>query len=305
MKSKVMKGKELLQRYRSGERDFYNLRIDPFNFSMADLRSIVLMNSDLTGSVFSGANLCDANLRGANLQGVDFTWATMRHATLCYADLTGARLSGADLFNANLEHTELLNADLSNARLYNADLSNVYLDGTILCSAQMSESRLSNVTFGLTSDLFHTCLDPRLLANQKDIVRQCRVKDHSGLIVYRTKTSQHQGNTVYLPGHTYRAPVLSFSAETPCHPGIYAGTLSAVRERFDGEGLVKCYVRNGDWVVTFKHGMIRCSAIRVLEDIPSALELREMKIMASINTRVTQRFKFTNDIETHDGTVCS
>ena len=86
---------------------------------------------------------------------------------------------------------------------------------------------------------------------------------YGGRIVYRTTKSKYIGDTEYKPGHTYIAPILSFSAETPCHPGIYAGTLGQIKKQYPHEQqYVRCYVRDGDWVICEKG--IRCARLRVL-----------------------------------------
>lgn len=181
-------------------------------------------------------NFSKEDLRGANLRG---------------ANLREANLSGADLRWVDLRGADLRRVDLSGANLSGADLNRTILIGTNLCGA----------------NLHSTCLDPQLLKSQRQIAKACSVRGHSGLLVYRTASSQFVGSTEYVPGHTYRAPILSFSAETECHPGIYAGTLETMRDMYADTPLVRCYVRAGDWVITAKKGCIRCAAIRVLSKV--------------------------------------
>ena len=114
------------------------------------------------------------------------------------------------------------------------------------------------------ADLSYTCLDEKLLISSRKFVSESGTPGY--LIVYRTKHSQHIGDTEYLPGNTYDAPVFSFSAETDCHPGIYAASLTWMQKNYPNKPLVKCRVANGDWIITAK-GAIRCARLEVLEDV--------------------------------------
>ena len=145
------------------------------------------------------------------------------------------------------------------ADLREANLSGANLSGADLSGANLSEANLHG------ADLSRTCLDPELHALARQFVKACpMVGRHGGRIVWRTGQSQHVGATQYAPGRTYRAPYLSFSAETDCHPGIYAGSRQQITEQYPGKALVSCYVRAGDWVINSKG--IRCKALRVLDD---------------------------------------
>jgi len=194
--------------------------------------------ANLSSADLYGADLFNANLGGANLGGADLSSADLRGA-----NLGGADLRGADLFNANLGGANLYGANLSSANLRCADLS----------SADLS-----------SADLRGTCLNPRTAAHARSVVKLLSARRPSGLIVYRTMTGQHCGNTEYLPGRTYVAPWLSWSTETDCHPGIYAGSLDEIRRQYPSAEIVRCYVRHGDWVPVQGKDCIRCKRIRVL-----------------------------------------
>ena len=183
--------------------------------------------ANLSIANLSCANLSDADLSGANLSG-----ANLSYADLSYANLIGTNLSGADLRDADLRRPNLSRADLSGANLSGANLS-------------------------------YTCLSSKLTELAREFAKKCPPLRTGGRIVYRTRSSQFVGNTEYKPGNTYVAPVLSWSVETGCHPGIYAASLEWTRENFPYQDLVRCYVRDGDWTITDK-GAIRCSRIRVL-----------------------------------------
>ena len=150
------------------------------------------------------------------------------------ADLRGADLRNADLSRADLRDTDLSRADLSRADLSGTDLSDTYLRGTPL--------------------------DPQMHTLQRALARDQHLR---GVVLYRTATSQHISNTQYVPGHTYIAPHLSFSAESACHPGIYLGTLPWMRSHYPQTPLVRVYCRAGDYVICSK-GCFRAKRIRVL-----------------------------------------
>jgi hypothetical protein len=57
---------------------------------------------------------------------------------------------------------------------------------------------------------------------------------------------------------------VSYSSETACHPGIYAGSLRHIKGDFPDESVfAKCVVEDGDWIITLK-GTIRCSKLTVI-----------------------------------------
>jgi hypothetical protein len=133
-----------------------------------------------------------------------------------------------------------------------AALRGAALSGAVLRDADLRDA-----------DLRDTCLDPVLPRLARAFVRVCAANRRGGRIVYRTAWSQHVGATEYSPGRTYIAPNLSFSVETECHPGIYAGSLDWMHKNYRNVPLVRCYVRDGDWTITAK-GCIRCARLRVL-----------------------------------------
>jgi hypothetical protein len=138
---------------------------------------------------------------------------------------------------------------LSGANLAGANLSGAYLSGARLARANLAG----------------TCLDIRLYKAQRAFVQACPPNKHGGRVVYRTCESQYVGNTEYIPGHTYVAPSLSFDGNTDCHPGIYAGILEDMRSQYPDASMVRCYVRDGDWVITRKG--IRCKRLRILSKV--------------------------------------
>jgi uncharacterized protein YjbI with pentapeptide repeats len=197
-----------------------------------------MTRDEILRAIADGAKLIGANLSGADLYGANLSGANLSRADLSDTNLIGADLSGADLIGADLSRANLSRANLSRADLNRADLSDTKLRGT--------------------------CIDPKTASHARAVVKALSARRPSGLIVYRTMESQSCGNTTYTPGKTYVAPVLSWSTETGCHPGIYAGSLDEILRQYPGKKIVRCYVRNGDWVPVPGKNCIRCKRIRVL-----------------------------------------
>ncbi len=108
--------RDLLERYRRGERDFAEseLDADPAN----DLSGVCLNGVDLSRSFvvanFRGGSLRGVQFRGANVKtckfaGADLTGADFTDAALCATTFGGARLEGAR-FGGAFYHSHLLDA---------------------------------------------------------------------------------------------------------------------------------------------------------------------------------------------------
>jgi len=170
-----------------------------------------LAYANLAGANLTGANLTLADLAGANLYGANLAGANLTRAYLAGANLTGADLTDANLTGANLAYADLAGADLTGANLVGANLTGAILKGT--------------------------CLDPEAQLPETDL---SGLEEKDGWYYgYRTRRSQHCGNTVYEPGKSYTAPYFSVSTETTCHPGIYLAPLAWLKEKYPDEPLVR------------------------------------------------------------------
>ena len=98
---------DIIDRYKSGERDFTQE-----NLFRENLAGVVL-----TGSVLVEANCCEANLEGA-----DLSYCDLRRVNFHKANLRGANLTGSDLLQANLCEADTTDAVFDNANLHQANL---------------------------------------------------------------------------------------------------------------------------------------------------------------------------------------
>ena len=122
------------------------------------LTAAPLDSVDLTGAVFSGADLARTEFYSTNLTGADFNGAHLDGANFDGVDLSGAILHSTDLRSAKFAFARLYSADVSDAHLNDADLTNVYGIGTHLASADLSGADLSYAHLNV-ADLTHACLD--------------------------------------------------------------------------------------------------------------------------------------------------
>lgn len=130
-KKEFMNGKELIRRYKAGERDFSGLGIRGANLSGVS-RSFDVdsydepyrqgITSDLSGINLSSADLTKAYLRGVNLEGANLSYANLTCADLSKSNLTNADLSGANLTEAMLQWTELDGTNMRGANLLHAEI---------------------------------------------------------------------------------------------------------------------------------------------------------------------------------------
>ncbi|MBD2146556.1 pentapeptide repeat-containing protein [Sphaerospermopsis sp. FACHB-1194] len=168
-----MKDRELLKRYKKGERDFSNkelyaiystnskrrsVKISTTNFSKKILTEINLSSSNLKGANFTGANLTGANFTGANLTGVDFTEANLSGANLTDACLDYALLKDAIFDEQTKIHEkyyliwEIINNKAIGRNLFGVNLTNSRLD-----RANLAGVNLTNANFFSNANFFRFC----------------------------------------------------------------------------------------------------------------------------------------------------
>lgn len=244
--------------------DFYNM--SKVMLSGRDLRNAILSEADL-----SGANLFMADLSHVTATVSNLTEADLDYANMYKADFRSANLSGATLVHSNLRFATLDFANLSRANLGSAIIVDASMTGANLSEANLGRSVLTRTDLDLAifdkTSLAETSFSPTIRELHIRFLKECPVivgkSRRGGRIVYRTATSRHVGDTRYIPGNTYVAPILSYDVATECHPGIYAASFSWMRRNYPYDRYARCYVRDGDWTITAK-GAIRCKRIRVL-----------------------------------------
>lgn len=150
--------KELLERYKFGERNFggvfctigwfkgsepiINLNLRSINLNGADLSNSQLKEAKFDGATLRGIQLAEANLRGANMESADLSGAS-----LCKTKFGGANLSGAILRGAFVEETEFSNANLSYVDFRGAiGIEIAYLDKAIFRDTIMPDGSIANDT---------------------------------------------------------------------------------------------------------------------------------------------------------------
>jgi Pentapeptide repeats (8 copies) len=92
-----MKAKELIEKYKNGQRDF--------------------RQADLEGENLAWTTLSDVNFENANLESVNFKSAILHRVNFQGANLSFADLSSAELIDTDLRGANLLGANLSDAQL--------------------------------------------------------------------------------------------------------------------------------------------------------------------------------------------
>jgi len=116
------------------------------NFSQANMKGVMLLNSQLDGAVLKGVCLDGATLLGVSATGADFSGATFVNARAVKGSrFDRAVFKGADISKANFRSAGLDRADLSGACLQNADLSEATLRLAILTGANAKGLRAAKV----------------------------------------------------------------------------------------------------------------------------------------------------------------
>lgn len=92
-----------------GAANLHEARLSAANFTKAVLNRVNLTNSDVSSSIFDGAQLFNADLRHCKAQLSSFCRANLKLAKLQYSDFRYASLQESDLDQANFEEADLRN----------------------------------------------------------------------------------------------------------------------------------------------------------------------------------------------------
>ena len=123
--------KELISKYRTGERDFSGIELP---------RNANLMRTNFNGADFYRATFIGTNLWWTDLSRANFEDAYLRKACLVGANLSDTNLRGADLRGADLRDTYLMWAKPNETNLIGADLRGADLRDTYLRKAKFYEA---------------------------------------------------------------------------------------------------------------------------------------------------------------------
>ena len=141
--NRTMDGRELLERYASGERGFDGADLRGAQLAGVNLSGVSLRGADLRGASLQRANVWGADLAGAHLESASLRGTDLRRALLVGANLQGADLSGALLVGADLRGTVLRGAMLLEANLYCAQVSAEQQQVAVDAGARLYDPALS------------------------------------------------------------------------------------------------------------------------------------------------------------------
>ncbi len=147
-------GRELMELYTAGERDFQGMKLvgaklngtilSWANFSRAELMLASLNEVSMEKTILNRAFLSGADMIGACLTQAELNGATIIGADLSEADLSGASLASSNLGGACLYEADLQNANLSEAVLIGVDLRGANLKGANLLGCNLFEAKLDD-----------------------------------------------------------------------------------------------------------------------------------------------------------------
>jgi uncharacterized protein YjbI with pentapeptide repeats len=109
----MVTAKELLEKYRSGERDFAGIEMpDESSLRGKDLNGVTFKNCWVSGIDFREANLNNARFENSNVKISDFRRADLRNATFRDCTLCGVLLKGAALEGATVNNCTYYGANV-------------------------------------------------------------------------------------------------------------------------------------------------------------------------------------------------
>lgn len=235
VEKKIMTTSQIIEKYKTGERDFSNIKCTCGNFDGADLGNAIFKNSDMSSSTFVCASLqgCDfsecnlqwATLTKANLTNAKFvkakiTWADLNDAMVDKADFTEADLSWSFLFNVNLHAASSINeANFSMAVFRVEDITKEGLEKANIMLSNMKEKIPFEIWLRIRFSVSRTeeKFKRILFSSVFDSIYEAKVS-YSNISRYKTSPAEEQ-NTVYSQNPVYT----SASPYKNKKKGIYVG----------------------------------------------------------------------------------
>lgn len=142
-----MDAKELLERYKAGERDFTGISLRRINLQETNLSGI-----NLKVAYMYDARLKNVNLSGANLSGIDMNSTIFEQVELNDANLTEADLCYTTIIDSSLKRVNLEGAMLAEAGMFTVDLEGANLKRVLLDEASFSNCNLRYAVVDVADD---------------------------------------------------------------------------------------------------------------------------------------------------------
>jgi len=122
--------------------DFSDMDLTNTNFSGANLSNVDIKKKDFSNAIINGADLTNAILTNHDLSNMDFSY-TILNTDLTNTNFSGANLSHSIISPSKTSETNFENANLSFGILNNLDLKSAILDNVDFSKADLSYSDFS------------------------------------------------------------------------------------------------------------------------------------------------------------------
>jgi len=167
MEKKFVSVREILEKYKKGERNFSNIICKGADLSGVDLSGCNFSNSDLSFTDFSRSTLIECNFTETNLEWSDFTFADLSKSKFVRANITYSVLNDAIVDKTDFEKVDfswslLFNVNLHAANLKGAqtatiatDISQITEEGMMHAKEMLGRLK-SSLPFGLWLALKHS-----------------------------------------------------------------------------------------------------------------------------------------------------
>ncbi len=161
MERKFLSVKEILERYKKGERDFPNIVCKGADLLGTDLSGCNFSHSDLSFTDFSRSSFVGCDFTEANLEWSDFTFSNLSKsifykANISWSVLNNAIVDKADFSKANLEWSLAFDCRLHAANLSGTQMSTLATDVSQITQEGMvyAEEMLSRLKSSIPFDLW-------------------------------------------------------------------------------------------------------------------------------------------------------
>lgn len=130
--------RDIVERYKKGERKFTEIRCSGVDLNNLDISGSDFSNSDFSFSNFDGSNLSDCNFSGCNME-----WSSFRRSNMSRANFEKSNLTYCDFSNAIFDKANLRNADLSWSIAFDTNIHVADTKGASLTTVALDVSHLT------------------------------------------------------------------------------------------------------------------------------------------------------------------